>query len=105
MYIESMNSQAAVNTQTATPASTVRPVTKADTDNAVRVETTDGEHTRAQDNASANSTVSGYQNKDTRTVEEKRSAENEKIKKAIEKMNVQLPNSELKFGIHEKPTE
>lgn len=102
MYIESMNSQVAVNTQTVTPVSTVRPVTKADADNTVRVETTDGEHTRAQDNASANSAVSGYQTKDTRTVEEKQSAENEKIKKAIEKMNVQLPNSELKFGIHEK---
>ena len=102
MYIETMNSQAAVNTQTATPVSTVRPVTPADADNTVRVETTDGERTRAQDNASANSTVNSYQNKDTRTLEEKQSAENEKIKKAIEKMNVQLPNSELKFGIHEK---
>lgn len=106
MYIESMNSQAvmntSVNTQTATPVSTVRPVTKADTDNTVRVETTDGESTRTQDNLNANSTVDGYKNKDTRTVEEKKSAENEKIKKAIEKMNVQLPNSELKFGIHEK---
>ena len=30
------------------------------------------------------------------------SGENEKIKKAIEKMNAQLPNSEVKFGIHEK---
>lgn len=106
MYIETMNSQAAmntaVNTQAAVPVSTVRPVTKADTDITVRVETTDGENTRAQDNSNASSTVSGYKNKDTRTVEEKKAAENEKIKKAIEKMNVQLPNSEVKFGIHEK---
>ena len=104
MYIESMNSQAvmntSVNTQTATPVSTVRPVTKADTDNTVRVETTDGENTRTQDNS--NGTVNSYNNKDARTVAEKKAAENEKIKKAIEKMNVQLPNSELKFGIHEK---
>lgn len=104
MYIESMNNQAAmntaVNTQTVTPVSTVRPVTKADTDNTVRVETTDGENTRTQDNS--NGAVNGYNNKDARTVEEKKAAENEKIKKAIEKMNVQLPNSELKFGIHEK---
>lgn len=28
-------------------------------------------------------------------------AENDKIKKAIEKMNAQLPNAEAKFGIHE----
>jgi len=106
MYIETMNSQAAmntaVNTQTVTPVSTVRPVTKTDTDNTVRVEPTDGENTRAQDNSNANSAVSGYKAKDTRTVEEKKAAENEKIKKAIEKMNVQLPNSEVKFGIHEK---
>ena len=102
MYIESMNNQAVVNTQTATPVSTARPVTKADTDSIVRVETTDGENTRTQDNVNASSTVGGYKNKDTRTVEEKKAAENEKIKKAIEKMNVQLPNSELKFGIHEK---
>ena len=34
--------------------------------------------------------------------EEKQAGENEKIKKAIEKMNAQLPNSEVKFGIHEK---
>lgn len=32
---------------------------------------------------------------------ERQSADNEKIKKAIEKMNAQLPNSEAKFGIHE----
>ena len=28
-------------------------------------------------------------------------SENEKLKKAIERMNEQLPNSEAKFGIHE----
>lgn len=28
-------------------------------------------------------------------------ADNDKIKKAIEKMNAQLPNAEAKFGIHE----
>lgn len=32
---------------------------------------------------------------------EKQVTDNEKIKKAIEKMNAQLPNSEAKFGIHE----
>ena len=35
------------------------------------------------------------------TLSEKQSAENEKLKKAIEKMNEQLPHSEAKFGIHE----
>lgn len=32
---------------------------------------------------------------------EQQVTDNEKIKKAIEKMNSQLPNSEAKFGIHE----
>ena len=35
------------------------------------------------------------------TFAEKQATDNEKIKKAIEKMNAQLPNSEAKFGIHE----
>lgn len=30
------------------------------------------------------------------------SVDNDKIKKAVEKLNAQLPNSEAKFGIHEK---
>ena len=29
-------------------------------------------------------------------------ADNDRIKKALEKMNAQLPNSEAKFGIHEE---
>ena len=37
----------------------------------------------------------------TPTAAEMQSAENEKLKKAIERMNEQLPNSEAKFGIHE----
>lgn len=112
MYIESMNSQAAmnttVNTSAASPASTSRPVTQADTDNAVRVETTDGENTQVQENgnqgnkankANANNRTNAN---DARTAEEKKAAEHEKIKKAIGKMNAQLPNSEVKFGIHDK---
>lgn len=100
MYIESINSSvpinAAVGASAAVPASTTRPVTQTDTDNSVRVETTDGENTQTQGNPN-----SGKAN-DTRTSEEMKSADNEKIKKAIEKMNAQLPNSEVKFGIHEK---
>lgn len=34
--------------------------------------------------------------------EEKKTQDNERIRKAIEKMNAQLPNSEVKFGIHDK---
>lgn len=106
MYIETIGGQTPISTaaNTQTAASTVRPVTKADTENNVRVEAMDGESTQAQESASANASVSvnGSQNKDIRTPDEKKAAENEKIKKAIEKMNVQLPNSEIKFGIHEK---
>lgn len=101
MYIDSINSSVSTNTavsaSAAAPVSTTRPVTQTDTDNSVRVETTDGENTQAQENLN-----SGYKANDTRTVEEKQSADNEKIKKAIGKMNAQLPNSEVKFGIHEK---
>ena len=109
MYIESMNSSAAVNTAVNTPTvtsvstskpasvSTPKPVTKADADSAARVETTDGENTQAQEVSNQ-----GYKANDTRTAEEKKQAENEKIKKAIGKMNAQLPNSEVKFGIHDK---
>jgi len=112
MYIESMNSSVAMNTTVSapaiTPVSTSRPVTQAETDNTVRVETTDGENTQVQENGTQNykANKSNANNRanasDTRTAEEKKAAEHEKIKKAISKMNAQLPNSEVKFGIHEK---
>lgn len=113
MYIESMSSQASginatVNTQTAAPVSTARPVTKTGTDNTVRVEATDGESAQKPESLSEgvsvnlNDSEGGYKAKDARTAEEKKTAENERIRKAVERMNVQLPNSEVKFGIHEK---
>lgn len=110
MYIESMNSSVAVNTTasapTVAPVSTSRPVTQVETDSTVRVETTDGENTQAQESLSqgykANNRVNANKANDTRTTEEKKAAEHEKIKKAIGKMNAQLPNSEVKFGIHDK---
>lgn len=126
MGIESINSKAATNTaakqqntpsaaakqQNAPSAAASKSAAKADADNIVRVEAMDGENTQAQDSTSANSNASpnanvnaninGYTNKDTRTADEKKAAENERIQKAIERMNAQLPNSEIKFGIHEK---
>jgi flagellar protein FlaG len=39
---------------------------------------------------------------DNRTVEEQSAADNEKIKKALENIEAQLPNSVVKFGIHEE---
>lgn len=105
MYIESVNSPAAVSVQASAPAAAVsakpsRPVIQADTDSAARVETTDGETTQAQE--SLNPSYKTGKAGDTRTAEEKKAAEHERIKKAISRMNVQLPNSEVKFGIHEK---
>lgn len=106
MYIESVNSQAAVNTAASAPAaapvSTSRPVTQVDADSAVRVGTTDGENTQAQESSNQVYKTKKANVNDTRTAEEKKAAEHEKIKKAIGKMNAQLPNSEVKFGIHEK---
>ncbi len=110
MYIEAMNSSAAVGAAAGTsaavsvssaskPVSTAKPVIQSDADNTVRVETTEGENTLVQENG--NQSCKTNRN-DTRTAEEKKSAEHEKIKKAIGKMNAQLPNSEVKFGIHDK---
>ena len=108
MYIETMNNAAAVNAPAAAPVSTTKPaaaakpVTQTAADNSVRVETTDGENTQVQEGLNQNYKANKTNVNDVRTAEEKKSAENEKIKKAISKMNAQLPNSEVKFGIHEK---
>ena len=107
MYIESMNNAATVNVPAA-PVSTTKPAAATKTviqtaaDNNVRVETTDGENTQVQEGLNQNYKATKTNVNDVRTAEEKKSAENEKIKKAIGKMNAQLPNSEVKFGIHEK---
>ena len=107
MYIETMNN-AAVNAPVAAPVSTTKPVaaakpvTQTAADNSVRVETTDGENTQVQEGLKQNYKANKTNANDVRSAEEKKSAENEKIKKSISKMNAQLPNSEVKFGIHEK---
>ncbi len=108
MYIETMNT--AVNTPAAAPVSTSRPVNtstsrpavQVDADSTVRVETTDGENTQAQESINQNYKAGKANANDNRTGEEKKASEHEKIKKAISKMNAQLPNSEVKFGIHDK---
>lgn len=105
MYIESMNGSAAMSTaaNTSAPVSTSKPVVQViDTDNTVRVETTDGENTQVRENGIQGSKANKANVNDARTVAEKQAAEHEKIKKAISKMNAQLPNSEVKFGIHDK---
>ena len=55
--------------------------------------------------------IAEYQTKESSTSQEMgeknpykepSAADNDRIKKALEKMNAQLPNSEAKFGIHEE---
>ena len=87
MYIEAMNSSAAVGAAAGTsaavsvssaskPVSTAKPVIQSDADNTVRVETTEGENTLVQENG--NQSCKTNRN-DTRTAEEKKSAAEEVI--------------------------
>jgi flagellar protein FlaG len=97
VYVDSYSSSKAIPVQT-TPSKSAasQGSTKsytADTSNSARTVSTDG---GGQATQSSTDTV------DTRTDEEKTVAENEKIKKALENMRAQLPNSEIKFGIHEE---
>lgn len=95
MYLESVGS--AVNGMSIN-AAVSRPVTASATDNSVRTESTDGDTQQGIKDA-----VALYKDdNDNRTKEEKQAADNDKIKKAIESIKAQLPNSEVKFGIHEK---
>jgi flagellar protein FlaG len=97
VYVDSYSSSMAIPIQT-TPVQSAasQGSTKsytADTSNSARTSSTDGGGQAAQ---------TGTDTVDTRTDEEKATAEKEKIKKALENMKAQLPNSEIKFGIHEK---
>ena len=66
-------------------------------ENTVRTETTDAEQAKKDIAA-----IYSKDNDKRATLDEKRAAENEKIRKAIDTMRAQLPNSEVKFGIHER---
>ena len=95
MYVEAagMGATAPITTATA-----VKPVTAPETENTVKVETMEGD----SQNTGSEKSATYDERKDMRTPEEKAASDKEKIKKAIEKMNAQLPESEVKFGIHEK---
>jgi flagellar protein FlaG len=103
VYVDSVAGSMAIPTQTAPVQSASQSGSaKGDntvdtTSNAARTESTDG----GQQAAQVDSTVYEGQT-DNRTEEEKTAADNDKIKKALENMTAQLPNSEVKFGIHEK---
>lgn len=90
MYVEaaSRGNTALASTQPAIQIAEVEP--------AIHAQSTDreAEYTAKETTAAENEDTS-------QTPAELQSAEKEKLKKAIEKMNEQLPNSEAKFGIHE----
>lgn len=106
MYIDTINNSVQTNITAGASAAVsgnnakaTKNVVQAEKDSTAGVEATDGESTQVK---APEAQSMSYKSDDTRTSEEKQSADNEKIKKAIGKMNVQLPNSEVKFGIHEK---
>lgn len=87
MYVEPVR-----NVSVAQSRQTVQNTTEAD--NTIHAQSTEGEA-----GYTSYETTSALQQPLTHA--EFQTAENEKLKKAIEKMNEQLPNSEAKFGIHE----
>ncbi len=94
MYVEPMGQMMAVK-----PA--VQPVTQTE---AVKPEVEKGYQAVSMDGAAEYRTEEKNTNQKTtgnNPFKEPTSAENDKIKKAIEKMNAQLPNAEAKFGIHD----
>jgi flagellar protein FlaG len=96
VYVDSYSSSMAISTQTTPKKSAASQGSAksytADTSNSASISSTDG----------AGQASTGTDIVDNRTDEEKAAADKEKIKEALEKMKAQLPNSEIKFGIHEK---
>ncbi len=110
MYIDSISKKVSAKpTASATQTSTPKMVAAPDTTSIASVESTEGSTQQAHENPAFAYTGTDARTQNTssaraeaRISEEKQALEQEKIKKAIEKMNVQLQNSEVKFGIHEK---
>lgn len=71
-------------------------IVKPEVEKVYRAESKDGVAEYQASDSSINQKIA-----DKETFKEPSSADNDKIKKTIEKMNAQLPNSEAKFGIHE----
>ena len=91
MYVEPVRGMSAAQTK-----QTVQMTT--DTDNTIHAQSTEGEAEYTSYEPTTQPTSTSQQ---IPTPVELQTAENEKLKKAIERMNEQLPNSEAKFGIHE----
>lgn len=94
MYVEAMSQAMVISKTVATP----------EADYTVKVESTEGDalQNRQSQKRYSNPVQSSENTDDNKVIEEKQTDDHEKIKKAIEKLNAQLPNSEVKFGIHEK---
>ncbi|MBO5032920.1 MAG: flagellar protein FlaG [Lachnospiraceae bacterium] len=97
MYIEAMS-----NTVPAVSAAAVRTVSETEAAKSVKAESTDGNTQSVQPDKKDVAAVYGKQKSDIKLPDEKKSADNEQIRKTIENIKAQLPNSEVKFGIHEK---
>ncbi len=75
----------------------MQQVAQTDVSNTIHAESTEGKaEYKNYESTTRQSTA------ETTSVADRQAAENEKVKKAIEKMNAQLPHSEAKFGIHEE---
>lgn len=84
MYVEPMGQMVAV-----------KPVVMPEVEKVYRAESTDGGADYHAEEINQKVVDNGNSSKEPSSVE------TDKIKKALEKMNVQLPNAEAKFGIHE----
>ena len=101
MYVEKAGSVAStVNTMVSAPAKQIREPEKRDT--AVTVSKTEVKQPASVVELSTDGKKDVSLNDRSAMPDEKVMQDNDKIRKAIEKMNVQLPNSEVKFGIHDK---
>ena len=95
MYVEPVR-----NVSTAKPQQAVQITTE--TDNTIHAQSTEGEAEYTSYETTTQPTSTSQQ---TLTPVELQTAENEKLKKAIERMNEQLPNSEANLVSMKLPTE
>lgn len=110
MYVDNVGASGkravAVGTKTKTSSNASSNVTKAATvDSAVKTESTDGAvqlNNKNTGNLAKNVAAAYESGSEKKITDEKRLADNEKIRKTIESFKAQLTNSEVKFGIHER---
>lgn len=110
MYVDNVGASGkravAAGTNTKSSGSASAKMTKTATaDSAVKTESTDGGVQPNSKNSSSltKTMAAAYEaGSERKAADEKRLADNEKIRKTIESFKAQLTNSEMKFGIHEK---